>query len=74
MFDSLFIVGFPILGVDFVEYVIDGLDPKYQFFITSLHFRPSTIFNELYDLLIHKKHLQKKLVDMSCLIVAMIAT
>lgn len=61
IFDSLAIVGFPILDVDFVEYVINGLGPKYQSFIISFLFHPSITFDELYDFLLRKGHFHKNI-------------
>lgn len=46
IFDSFATIYFPILDVDFVEYVIDGLGAKYQSFITNLHFWSSTTFDD----------------------------
>lgn len=60
VFDSLATGGFLVLDFDLVEYVVDGLGPKYQGFITSLHLRTSTTFNELFDLLIQEECLQQK--------------
>lgn len=57
IFDSLITTSFPILDVDFVEYIVDGLGLENQSFITSLHFQPFTIFEELYDFLIYEEHL-----------------
>lgn len=74
IFDLFVTVGFPILNSDFVQYVIDGLGLEYQSFITLLHFHSSTIFDKLYDLLICKKHLQKKHSGMSTLVVIIVAT
>lgn len=60
IFHSLVTTGFPIMDVDFVEYVVDGLGLEYQSFIISLHFHLSITFNELYDLFIREEHLEKK--------------
>ncbi|XP_031255302.1 uncharacterized protein LOC116113295 [Pistacia vera] len=58
VFDSLSAVGFPIPESDFVEYIVDGLSPEYQGFITTLYLRPSTTFDELFDLLVQEERLQ----------------
>lgn len=60
IFHLLATTRFLIMNTNFVEYVIDGLGPEYQSFITSLHFRSSTTFDELYDLFLHEEIFKKK--------------
>lgn len=45
IFDSFATTDFPISNANFVEYVVDDLGLEYPFFITSLHFQPSTTFD-----------------------------
>lgn len=74
IFSSLVIIGFPISNTNFVEYVVNGLGLEYQYFIISLYFLPSTIFDVLYDFLLHEEYLKNKHSGMSTPIVAMATT
>ncbi|XP_031252032.1 uncharacterized protein LOC116109937 [Pistacia vera] len=73
VFDSLSTASFPVLESNFVEYNVDGLGPKYQGFITALHLRPSTTFDELFDLLVYEERLEQKNSSLSAEAVPMAA-
>lgn len=70
LFDFLAIVGFPILNIDFVEYIVDGLGHS-----TNPPPLPYIFYHpQLYDLLICDVHFQKKPSSISPPIVAMVVT
>ena len=65
IFDSLLATGTPLSDSYLIEFVMDGLGSEFKEFITSLHFRSSTTFDDLFDLLIQEEQLMKHLVTSS---------
>ena len=63
--DSLTAAGSSISDSDLVECVLDGLGHEYKEFVTSLHLRPSTSFDDLYDLLLQEEHLLSKMTSLN---------
>ena len=47
--DSISAAGVPLPNL--IDYITVGLGNKFKDFITSLHFQPQVIFDDLYDLL-----------------------
>lgn len=59
-FDSLFATSSPIPDLDFIDFIVNGLGiNEYKEFITSVHFCPSTTFDEIFELLIQEESLMK---------------
>ena len=59
--DAMAAAGSPLVESEFLDFVTDDLGHEYKEFITSLNFRPSITFDEMYEFLLQESSLIKRL-------------
>lgn len=63
--DSLLATGDRLRDVDIIDFVVDGLGPKFQPFISSIHSQPNMLFDDFLHLVIKEDFFLKKLTSNS---------